>query len=62
MRPHFVPRTLIAVTWLAALLWHAGGTVVSVALALAIVLTWAAPLIRDRATGAPVVRSRPHAA
>ncbi|WP_433796290.1 hypothetical protein [Actinoplanes sp. CA-252034] len=54
MRPELTVRTLILAMWLTALIL-AGAGALTVPLALAIILTWAAPMVRDRRRPVPVV-------
>ncbi|MEU4421051.1 hypothetical protein AB0F81_10515 [Actinoplanes sp. NPDC024001] len=50
MKPELTLRTLVVAPWLVALL-YAGPGVDTGLLALAILLVWAAPLVRDRRPG-----------
>ncbi|GAA0488632.1 hypothetical protein Ade02nite_72580 [Paractinoplanes deccanensis] len=52
MKPDLMLRTLAVGPWIAALLLYAGRAPWGIALAAAIALIWAAPLIRDRAAPA----------
>jgi len=53
-----VARTLVALAYLSALLWHARAEPMTGVIAAAIVAVWAMPLVRERVTGSGGQRTR----